>query len=66
MELYGPVDPRVSNPTMYEKIDSELEKVAHESQEEPKKYNNEDITKINETVEKKKPYVPPPPYKPKI
>lgn len=51
---------------MYTKDESELEKVDDKSQEEPQKADNEETTKSNETVEKEKPYVPPPPYKPKI
>ena len=51
---------------MYRKDESELEKVVDEIQEEPQKVDSKEETKTNETVEKEKPYVPPPLYKPKL
>lgn len=51
---------------MYRKDDSEPTKVVDESQEEPQKVDNKEETETTETVENEKPYIPPPPYKPKI
>lgn len=64
-KLDGHVDPKVSNPVMYRKVESKLEKVDEESQEEPHKADNEETTKTNEIFENETPYVPPTPYKPK-
>ena len=51
---------------IYRKNESKLKKVVDESQEEPQKVDNKEETKTNATIEKEKPYVPPPPYKSKI
>ncbi|XP_058783187.1 uncharacterized protein LOC131657848 [Vicia villosa] len=58
-ELDGPIDPRLQNPTMYQKPDKATEK-PREQPETEKEDENE------EASEKEKPYVPPPPYKPPI
>ncbi|XP_058784356.1 uncharacterized protein LOC131659140 [Vicia villosa] len=58
-ELDGPIDPRLQNPTMYQKPDKATEK-PREQPETKKEDENE------EASEKEKPYVPPPPYKPPI
>ncbi|KAI5431909.1 hypothetical protein KIW84_035879 [Lathyrus oleraceus] len=57
-EIDGPVDPRLQNPAMYQKLD----KTTTEEVSEPKE--KEDNTR--EAEEKEKPYVPSPPYKPPI
>lgn len=51
---------------MYRKDESRPWEVVDESQEERHKVDNKKETKTNETLEKEKPYVPPPPYKLKI
>ncbi|XP_058775488.1 uncharacterized protein LOC131649747 [Vicia villosa] len=58
-ELDGPIDPRLQNPTMYQKPDKATEK-PREQLETEKEDENEEASK------KEKPYVPPPPYKPPI
>jgi hypothetical protein len=51
----GPADPRTKNPAMQLNSSKTTEK-----ESEPNREENEDIGE--ETIEKKKPYVPPPPY----
>ncbi|CAJ2644607.1 uncharacterized protein LOC123896171 [Trifolium pratense] len=55
----GPADPRTKNPAMQPNSDKTTEKES-EPNEEGKEESGE------ETVEKKRPYAPPPPYKPPI
>ncbi|XP_045802530.1 uncharacterized protein LOC123896150 [Trifolium pratense] len=55
----GPTDPRTKNPAMQPNFDKTTEK-----ESEPNEEGKEDSGE--ETVEKKRPYAPPPPYKPPI
>lgn len=61
--LDGPVDPRLQNPTMYQKSGKETEKPKEQPEIEKE---NEKENKSEEASEKETPYVPPPPYKPPI
>lgn len=65
-KLDRPVDPRVENPIMYKRVEDEPEKVTDENQVRKTIVEEEETITNKYAIEKEKPYVPPPLYKPKI